>query len=56
MRIDRFDIDASGAANTSVSQIRLMLRALLADRFQLRFHRELRGNVEMFVIDEAMKP
>jgi uncharacterized protein (TIGR03435 family) len=39
----RFDIQAEAGDGASKDQIRLMLRNLLADRFQLRFHREMRG-------------
>jgi len=38
----RFDIQAEAADTAGKDQIRLMLRSLLADRFQLRFHREMR--------------
>jgi uncharacterized protein (TIGR03435 family) len=38
---DRFDIEAKAAErNADPDQLRLMLQSLLADRFQLRFHRE----------------
>jgi bla regulator protein blaR1 len=39
---DQYHIDATAAGNSSPGQERLMLRSLLADRFQLRFHRETR--------------
>jgi len=39
----RFDVQAEAADAASKDQIRLMLRNLLADRFQLRVHREMRG-------------
>jgi uncharacterized protein (TIGR03435 family) len=42
MESDRFDIDAKAAGNSSFEEDLVMLRALLADRFQLRFHRETR--------------
>jgi uncharacterized protein (TIGR03435 family) len=42
MESDRFDIDAKVAGNSSFEEDLVMLRALLADRFQLRFHREVR--------------
>ena len=37
---DRFDIDARAAAPTPESRLRLMLQALLAERFRLGLHRE----------------
>jgi uncharacterized protein (TIGR03435 family) len=40
---DRYDIDARSESATSPGQIRLMLRALLADRFQLKTHSETRS-------------
>jgi uncharacterized protein (TIGR03435 family) len=42
MESDRFDIDAKAAGNSTFDEDLVMLRALLADRFQLRFHRETR--------------
>lgn len=38
----RFDVVARSSANASRDQQRLMLRALLADRFKLKLHRESR--------------
>lgn len=38
----RFDIQAKAAANTSNDQLKLMAQTLLADRFQLKVHRETR--------------
>ena len=38
--IDRFDIVAKAPVNTPPEAVRLMLRSLLADRFQLKFHRD----------------
>src|SRR5580658_1425251 len=38
---DRFDIEAKAAErNADPDQLRLMLQSLLADRFQLKYHRE----------------
>jgi uncharacterized protein (TIGR03435 family) len=39
---DRYDIEAraGGESPPSAAQVRSMLRTLLADRFQLKFHRE----------------
>jgi uncharacterized protein (TIGR03435 family) len=39
---DRYDVLARAESDPPVSQIRLMLRALLAERFQLRTHSEKR--------------
>lgn len=39
---ERYDITAKRDAPASVEQLRAMTRALLADRFQLRLHREMR--------------
>ena len=41
MGSDRFDVEATAEdRNTDPDQLRLMLQSLLADRFQLKFHRE----------------
>jgi uncharacterized protein (TIGR03435 family) len=40
--VARYDILAKAAADTPVSDLRLMLRALLMDRFKLAFHMETR--------------
>jgi uncharacterized protein (TIGR03435 family) len=42
MESDRFDIDAKAATDSDFEEDLVMLRGLLADRFQLRFHREVR--------------
>jgi len=39
---DRFDVNAKAATQSSVDQLRLMLQALLADRFKLAVHMESR--------------
>jgi uncharacterized protein (TIGR03435 family) len=39
---DRFEVLAKGDASTTAAQVRLMLQALLRDRFQLVLHRETR--------------
>src|SRR6185503_18225879 len=41
---DRFDITAKAAAPTSPAQLTLMLRTLLADRFKLAAHTEMRDD------------
>src|SRR5262249_7838549 len=40
MDSDRFDIAAKGEGNPTVDQLREMLQKLLADRFNLKLHRE----------------
>ena len=40
---DGFDIEARAAGNPTKNQMRLMMRALLADRFQVRTHTEQRA-------------
>ena len=42
MQTERYDVQAKAAAAASPHEIRLMLQALLAERFQLRLHRETR--------------
>jgi uncharacterized protein (TIGR03435 family) len=42
METDRFDIDARAAGKSGFEDDLVMLRGLLADRFQLRFHGETR--------------
>ena len=39
---DRFDVNATAEGNPTATQIRLMLRPLLADRFKLKVHTEAR--------------
>jgi uncharacterized protein (TIGR03435 family) len=39
---ERFDIDAKATGKSSFDEDMVMLRALLADRFQLKFHHETR--------------
>jgi uncharacterized protein (TIGR03435 family) len=40
--ISRFEIIAKAAEDTPVSQLRLMLQSLLAERFKMAFHREMK--------------
>lgn len=40
MSIDRYDIVAKAPGNATDDEMKLMTRTLLAERFQLRFHRE----------------
>jgi uncharacterized protein (TIGR03435 family) len=42
MEDERFDVDAKAPGRSNFEQDMVMLRALLVDRFQLRFHRETR--------------
>jgi uncharacterized protein (TIGR03435 family) len=42
VQTDRYDVQAKAAAAASPHEIRLMLQALLAERFQLKIHRETR--------------
>ena len=42
LRVDRFDVTATSGAEVVQDQMRLMLRSLLADRFQLEMERETR--------------
>jgi uncharacterized protein (TIGR03435 family) len=42
MMFERFDIDAKAIGQSTFDEDMDMLRALLADRFQLKFHRETR--------------
>jgi uncharacterized protein (TIGR03435 family) len=46
---DRFDVVAQGEASATPQQRRLMLQALLADRFNLELHREMR-NVPLYAL------
>ncbi len=42
LEFDRFDIAAKAPASSSPEQVRLMLQSLLADRFRLTVHKEMR--------------
>jgi uncharacterized protein (TIGR03435 family) len=39
---EHYDIDARAPVNTPPEQLNAMIQSLMADRFQLRFHRETR--------------
>jgi uncharacterized protein (TIGR03435 family) len=49
---ERFDIQAKAAPNTPDSQMRIMMQALLADRFGLQVHRETKDS-RVFVLTAA---
>lgn len=57
---DRYDIVAKSEGDSSNDQVRLMVNALLADRFKLTFHREIQQlPVYALVVDKGgpkMKP
>ena len=42
LEVDRFDVSAKAPPSTSPETIRLMLQALLLDRFRLVLHRDIR--------------
>ena len=52
MALDRFDIQAKAAPDTSEPQMKLMMQALLADRFRLQVHRETKDS-RVFVLTAA---
>ena len=53
---DRFDVIAKSPANTPPATVKLMLQALLADRFALRLHREIRErSVDALVVGKSPK-
>ena len=47
-----YNIEAKGSESLSRDQIRLMLQSLLADRFQIKLHRDTK---EMAVYEERTK-
>jgi uncharacterized protein (TIGR03435 family) len=47
MQSDRYDIEAKAAANSTFDEDLTMLRALIIDRFQLRFHNETRQSTTL---------
>jgi len=49
---ERFDVQAKAAPNTPDSQMKLMMRALLADRFRLQVHRETKDS-RVFLLTPA---
>ena len=46
----RYDIQAKAVAPTTSAQLRLMAQAMLADRFQLKVHREMREVPVYFLV------
>ncbi|MGJ5820444.1 M56 family metallopeptidase [Paludibaculum fermentans] len=52
MKSDQFELDARATGNPGHAQMMLMLQSLLADRFQLRIHRELR-EMPVFTLEPA---
>jgi uncharacterized protein (TIGR03435 family) len=40
MAVDRYNVQAKAAEGTTVADLKLMLRTLLAERFKFTFHRE----------------
>jgi uncharacterized protein (TIGR03435 family) len=51
---DRFDVQAKAPSSTPDSQMRLMMQALLADRFRLQVHRETK-NSRVFVLSAGKR-
>jgi uncharacterized protein (TIGR03435 family) len=49
MNSDRYDIVAKAEGNATDAQQKLMVQTLLADRFQLKFHRE-KKNLPVFIV------
>ncbi len=54
MNSDRYDVAASAAEKISEAQFKLMLQSLLADRFQVRVHRETK-QMPVYVLLPAKK-
>lgn len=52
---DRYDIMAKAAGNASDAQMKLMMQTLLAERFQLKFHRESK-TLPVYVISLGSTP
>jgi uncharacterized protein (TIGR03435 family) len=50
MESDRYDIEARAAANSTFDEDLTMLRALLIERFQLRFHSETRQSTTLVLV------
>jgi uncharacterized protein (TIGR03435 family) len=50
MQSDRYDIDAKAAASSTFDEDLMMLRALLIERFQLRFHTETRQSTTLVLV------
>jgi len=54
MGVDRYDIMAKADGNAADAQMKLMVQTLLADRFQLKLHRE-RREISAYVISVGKK-
>jgi uncharacterized protein (TIGR03435 family) len=52
---DRYDIAAKAEDNASEGEMKLMVQSLLAERFQLKIHRETR-NLSVYVISAGKTP
>jgi uncharacterized protein (TIGR03435 family) len=50
MQADRYDIDAKAAANSTFDEDLTLLRALLIERFQLRFHTETHQSTTLALV------
>src|SRR5665213_3558731 len=51
---DRYDIEAKADHSYNVDDLHVMFQNLLADRFKLKFHKEVReGNVYALTVDKA---
>jgi uncharacterized protein (TIGR03435 family) len=50
MRIDRYDVEAKTPAKSTFDDDLTMLRALLTDRFRLRFHNETRQSTTLVLV------
>jgi uncharacterized protein (TIGR03435 family) len=50
MRTDRYDVEAKTAANSTFDDDLAMLRGLLIERFQLRFHDETRQSTTLALV------
>jgi uncharacterized protein (TIGR03435 family) len=55
-RVERFDIQARAGGDPTKDRMRLMMQSLLAERFQLKFHRETRqATVYVLTVSEPGK-
>src|ERR1700744_2609818 len=56
LQIDRFDVIATAPANTPPEKVRLMLQNLLAERFQLAVHKEMKPLQAFALVAGNSKP